>query len=74
MGWEVAENDGRFTFFCNTADIAFGPVMYLYTSCITIGMFYDTWNSLRLPDPRTMDDEECSDAVRKMREYLEEEE
>jgi len=60
MGWEVmmkkVHEDTedvvvKFCFFCNTSDIAFGPVFYL--DCNSPGDFYDSWNEVNPGiDPR----------------------
>jgi len=74
MGWEVAENtvydfSTRYVFFCNTADVAFGPVFWL--ECDSIGEFYDAWNEVNKGiDPRTIDGEALWDCIVNMKEYF----
>ena len=75
MGWEVLINDSwrfRFSFFCNTTDLAFGPVFYLDCGCIE--EFYEVWRELSLPDPRGMTEYELFEAIEKMSAHIEGEE
>tara|TARA_Y100000004_G_C8673951_1_gene310443 strand:+ start:45 stop:323 length:279 start_codon:yes stop_codon:yes gene_type:complete len=75
MGWEVAQNKSnnglfiRYVFFCNTADIAFGPVFWL--ECDSIREFYDAWNEVNKGiDPRIIDSEALWDCIVNMKEYF----
>tara|TARA_Y100000748_G_C15366910_1_gene438088 strand:+ start:193 stop:759 length:567 start_codon:yes stop_codon:yes gene_type:complete len=59
MGWEVWHDEGdsygRIGFFCNTADVSFGPVIYT-GSGFDKAQFYELWEKAHLPDARTMDE------------------
>lgn len=78
MGWEMwvypdfdSSCYSRVGFFCNTADVSFGPVCYIYygiNSMVEIGVFmrqfYEAWEELIGWDPRGKDDDYIRDAVR----------
>tara|TARA_B100000131_G_scaffold308223_1_gene337329 strand:+ start:563 stop:1123 length:561 start_codon:yes stop_codon:yes gene_type:complete len=61
MGWEVWYDEGnsygRMGFFCNTADVSFGPVIYTGGG-FDKSQFYELWDKAHLPDARTMDESE----------------
>jgi len=72
MAWEIWVDDGgRHTyrsyanmgFFCNTADVCFGPVFYV-DNCFDKGQFYEMWEKARFKDPRTDDANYASHAYR----------
>ena len=76
MGWEVLMNDGyahgmRFSFFCNTADKAFGSVFYL-VGCDSILEFYDGWDEVvgAASDPRAMDEDTLWEKIFEMKKYF----
>ena len=76
MGWEVAKNEThngqfrRFMFFCNTSDIAFGPVFYL-NDCYSQDDFYQAWGRVNeFVDPRTLSEDELWQAILRMKEYF----
>ncbi len=63
MAWEIWLDDGdrhsyqsysNVGFFCNTADVCFGPVFYV-DSCFDKGTFYEMWEKAGFKDPRTDD-------------------
>ena len=63
MGWEVWSDTsnsryGQMGFFCNTADVSFGPV-FMTDSTFDKGQFYEMWEQARFKDPR-IDDENIS--------------
>jgi hypothetical protein len=58
MAWEVWSDKGGYDstygqmgFFCNTADVSFGPV-FLTDTNFDKGMFYDMWDKANFADPR----------------------
>ena len=58
MAWEVWSDKGGYDstyghmgFFCNTADVSFGPV-FLTDTNFDKGMFYDMWEKANFADPR----------------------
>jgi len=58
MAWEVWSDKGgidstygHMGFFCNTADVSFGPV-FLTDTYFDKGMFYDMWEKANFADPR----------------------
>ena len=58
MAWEVWSDKGGYDstyghmgFFCNTADVSFGPV-FLTDTHFDKGMFYDMWEKANFADPR----------------------
>lgn len=60
MGWELWHDDGGYAssyghigFFCNTADVSFGPVT-LVGCGFDKGRFYELWEKSGLLDPRIM--------------------
>lgn len=72
MAWEVwymPLNDygyGKLGFYCNTADVSFGPVVYVsysYDARTVISAMYEHWNEAcsqvtgMVQDPRSMDDD-----------------
>ena len=63
MGWELWHDEGdsygRIGFFCNTADVSFGPVIYT-DSGFDKKMFYELWDKSSLPDARSMTETELS--------------
>jgi len=67
MGWEVWHDEGdsygRIGFFCNTADVSFGPVIYTGTG-FDKSQFYQLWDKANLPDARSMDEGELSSKSR----------
>ena len=72
MSWEIWLDDGRgesyrsygnMGFFCNTADICFGPVFYV-NSCFDKGEFYEMWEKAGFIDPRKKDSNFESHAYR----------
>ena len=76
MGWEVLMNDGyahgnRFSFFCNTADKAFGSVFWLI-GCDSILSFYDGWDTVvgEASDPRAMDEDTLWEKILEMKKYF----
>jgi hypothetical protein len=50
-------------FFCNTADVCFGPVFYV-DSCFDKGQFYEMWEKAGFTDPRKTDSNFESHAYR----------
>ena len=60
MAWEVwSDTDsnrsyGQMGFFCNTADVSFGPV-FMTDSYFDKGEFYKLWEKAGFKDPRKMD-------------------
>ena len=75
MAWEIWVDDGgRHTyrsyanmgFFCNTADVCFGPVFYV-DNCFDKGQFYEMWEKAGFKDPRTDDANYTSHAYRIIR-------
>ena len=64
MGWEIwSDTDsnrsyGQMGFFCNTADVSFGPV-FMTDSSFDKGQFYEMWDKAGFNDPRS-DDENIS--------------
>ena len=67
MGWEVWHDEGdsygRIGFFCNTADVSFGPVIYT-GSGFDKPQFYELWEMASLPDARTMNESELVSKAR----------
>lgn len=58
MAWEVWSDKGGYDstyghmgFFCNTADVSFGPV-FLTDTNFDKGIFYDMWEKANFADPR----------------------
>ena len=58
MAWEVWSDKGGYDstyghmgFFCNTADVSFGPVFLTDTS-FDKGIFYEMWDKANFADPR----------------------
>ena len=60
MAWEVWSDTNRDTsyghmgFFCNTADVSFGPV-FLTDNDFDKGTFYDMWDKANFADPRSQE-------------------
>ena len=61
MAWEVWSDKGgidstygHMGFFCNTADVSFGPV-FLTDTYFDKGIFYDMWSKGGFGDPRSDD-------------------
>mgnify|MGYP004335302901 CR=1 FL=1 len=72
MAWEIWLDEGRGSsyrsygnmgFFCNTADVCFGPVFYV-DSCFDKGEFYEMWEKAGFTDPRKKDSDFESHAYR----------
>jgi len=72
MSWEIWLDEGRgesyrsygnIGFFCNTADVCFGPVFYV-DSCFDKGEFYEMWEKAGFTDPRKKDSNFESHAYR----------
>jgi|TARA_Y100000310_G_scaffold102543_1_gene100728 hypothetical protein len=72
MAWEIWVDDGgrntyrsyaNMGFFCNTADVCFGPVFYV-DSCFDKGQFYEMWGKAGFTDPRKRDSNFESHAYR----------
>jgi|TARA_R110000824_G_scaffold95311_1_gene229345 hypothetical protein len=63
MAWELLVDDDRGlgVFTCNTADVAFGPLVSMHDN--NVGQFYSWWSAVGLSDPRTMTDSEVHEAV-----------
>lgn len=65
MAWELLVDSDRDTgvFICNTADVAFGPLIRMEHS--DVGTFYEWWNEVigKYNDPRTMDSSDLSNAI-----------
>jgi len=65
MAWELLVDDDRGTgvFICNTADVAFGPLINMSGS--DVSQFYEWWNEVigSHNDPRTMANHDLSDAI-----------
>jgi|TARA_R110002110_G_scaffold145923_1_gene335597 hypothetical protein len=64
MGWEIwhdsnGQNTNRIGFFCNTADVSFGPVIYT-DGGFDKSEFYTLWDKANLGDARSMDEGELS--------------
>ena len=84
MGWEVWRKTyhygefAKFGFFCNTADVGFGPVFHL--DCATTGEFYKIWDEVthklfeRHVDPRSLHHDEIYEIILKIKEARGEEE
>ena len=68
MAWEILhdENQKQAAFYCNTVDVAFGPVFSTYDYEFDVGAFYKWWDSSVRIDPRNM---ECSDIRSKLWEW-----
>lgn len=65
MAWELLVDSDRGTgvFICNTADVAFGPLVSMNNS--DVGAFYEWWSEVigKYNDPRTMDSSDLSNAI-----------
>ena len=74
MGWEVWRKTyhygefAKFGFFCNTADVGFGPVFHL--DCATTGEFYKIWDEVigEGVDPRSLHHDEIWENILKIKE------